>query len=201
MSNGLNRPGVRAQARALSNSVEELQQLLSRALVGIEQRMTQQANTLNRLSRVTNALVELVGQEAVQNAVDIAARDEAVIRAVQEKAAIDEAIADGYVYAADVVTEESIIVGHETDEKGEPVGTGRQQIAFRNIDPNYKAALLGKAKGDKMKTPGGGEFEVKEIYLVDEEKGREILQAKAAKAAEQAAKADEDKDTAAQASE
>lgn len=201
MSNSIAKSGVRAQARAISKEVTELQQLLSRALVGIENRLSQQANNLNRLTRIVNALTELMGADLVQESVDRAALEEAEHRTAAEKAALDEAVADGYVYDAEEVTEMSLIVGHETDEKGSPVGTGRQQIAFRSIDPRAKGELLGKKVGDKIKTPVGGEFEIKAIYLVDEEKGRVILQAKAAKAAETAAKTDEATDAEAPAAE
>lgn len=195
MSNGLNKPGIRAQARAISTEVKELQQLFSRALVGIESRMGQQGNLLNRMSRVLNAVVELVGADEVQVAVDRAAQEEAAQRATAEKAALDNAIADGYVMPADSITELSIIVGHETDDKGNLVGTGRQQVAFRTIDPGSQEELLGKKVGDKVKTPVGGEFEIKEIYLVDEEKGRAVLTAKAQAAAEAAGAVDEKSDT------
>jgi hypothetical protein len=191
MSNNLSKPGVRAQARAISSEVKELQQLLSRALVGIESRLSQQSTALNRQSRILNALVELIGADVVQETVTRHAKEEAEQRSAAEKGALDEAIADGYVLEATEVTEQSLLVGNEVDEKGAPVGTGRQQISFRSIDPASQAELLGKKVGDKVKTPVGGEFEIVAIYSVDEEKGRAVLQAKAQKAAEEAAKADE----------
>jgi hypothetical protein len=185
---------IRGKARALDTEIKELQQLFSRALIGIEGRLSQLNGSINHLTRVVNALTELVGADTVQEAVDRQIREDAEQREAAEKQALAEAIDDGYVTVADEVTETSLLVGHETGVDGNAVGTGRQQMSFGAVDPRLQAALLGRKVGDRVKTRTGGDFEIKEIYAVDQEKGRAVLAEKAQKAAETAAEADEQED-------
>lgn len=187
------------KAKGALQRVGAVEQALARSLVSIERRFGENNNRANHLGKVIEAIVEAIGPEQIQEIVTRRSEEEAKAMEARDLAALQSGIENGFVTPTDIVTEMSLIVGNESDGSGVPVGTGRQQIAFRGVDPQFQAQLLGKGVGTKLETPSNGLFEVVEIYHVDEEKGRIILQAKAARdAAEQAqaeAVADEEKDS------
>jgi hypothetical protein len=203
MSNGLNKPGTRAQVRSISQRVETLEQNMARFLFAVNQQGQQQGQEIANLKEMVEGLVELNGAEEVQRIVNEKRVERARAQSAQEKASLDEGITDGYVIAAEKIEEKSLIVGRYVGKDGTVTEPGRAQLVVPGIAPQYREKLIGQSAGFKLTDlPDGGHFEVLEVYSVDEAKANEVIQAKqkaqaeaAAKAAEEAAKADEAADT------
>lgn len=204
MSNGINKPSQRQQVRSISQRVESLEQNMARFLFAVNQQNQQIATDMNNAKEQLEALIELNGVEEVQRIINEKRVEKARVQAAQEKASLDEGIADGYVLTSEKIEEKSLIVGRYVGKDGTVVEPGRAQLVMPGIAPQYREKLLGQTVGFKLTDlPDGGSFEVLEIYNVDEAKANEVIQAKqkaqaeaAAKAAEEVAKADEATDTA-----
>jgi hypothetical protein len=201
MSNGVVKQGLRQQQKGLSERVSGLEQSVARMLFGINQRFQGTDQRLSALEENSEALIELNGAEDISRIVQEKRVERARAQAEQEKASLDEGVKDGYVNATQAVGEKSIIVVRYTDKDGKVIEPGRAQLVIPGVQPKFKDQLLGKAVGLKMKLDDGGECELLEIYDVDEDKAREVMEAKqkaateaAMAAAAEAAKADEKKD-------
>jgi|SRR6185312_5877675 len=180
---------LRAKAKGLEARMKDLETGLSRLMIGIDRNMGQVGQMLGEVTEKLEAVIELVGTESVNQLVEAKRMDRAQEAADAEQKALEEAIADGYVTPTDVVAENSFIVAYETKADGKPLGTGRQSVAFKSLSKAAKETLLGKGVDFTMPTPSGGSFTVKEVYTLDEEKGRAILGEKARARAEAAQKA------------
>lgn len=181
MSNGLNRPSARAQAKSLSERVSGLEQNFARFLFGINQRLVATDQRLVTNEELIDAVIELQGRDEVMRLVDERRLARAKALAEQEKATLDRGIIDGYVSAAEKVGARSIIVGKYLDSAGNVIEPGRTQLAIPGIEPEFRQLLLGNPVGTTIDLPDG-QFVLQEIYEVDEKKALE-LQAKSAAAA------------------
>lgn len=170
---------LRQKAKDMATRVGDLEVGLAQTLVGVDNKFQNTNNNLNALSEVVNVLCEEFGFERIMGMVEQKRHEREEAQAAVELKSLEEAIADGYVTASEVIEENSIIIGQEVLPDGKLLATGRQQVAFRSLDPKYQEQLLGKGRGEVVKTPLGGTFEVKEVYIVDSEKGRAVLAEKA----------------------
>lgn len=203
MSNGLNKPGLRAQTRSISQRVETIEQNMARFLYAVNQQGQQQGSKIVELQEKVEALMELAGAEDVMSIINEKRVEKARAQAAEEKASLEQGIADGYILAAETIGEKSLLVGRYVAADGTVTEPGRSQLVMPGILPHFREILLGQSVGFKLvDLPEGAHFEVQEIYNVDEAKANEVMQAKqqaqaeaAAKAAEEAAKADETADT------
>lgn len=87
------------------------------------------------------------------------------IRRNRSAAQIAKAVEEGKLQAADVVGEESLVVGAEFNSQGESVGTGRAQIYYSQFSEEAKPQALGAGVGTVIEV-AGGKFEIQEIYDV-----------------------------------
>lgn len=191
--------GALARCEVLETRCAALEEALARSLVSIERRFAETNRRDGQVARIMEAIVEAVGPEQVQEIVT--RRGEETAQKIQENdlAMLKAGLDDGYLSVVSVIGDMSLIVGNEVDGDGKPVGTGRQQVAFRGVDPQFQEQMIGKGVGTKLETPSKGTFEVVEIYDIDEEKARLVFQAKAVREAAEAAQIDEETDTAANA--
>ena len=180
---GLNKPSVRQTQRSLSDRVGGLEQNLARVLFGINQRFQASDQRLITLEDLVEALVNLQGAQDVQAFVNEKRVERAHEAAAKEKASLEEGITDGFVLKAASVGDKSIIVGKYFNAEGKVIEPGRAQLVIPGVQPQFKELLIGKTTGTVLDLPNGEKFELTEIYEVDEEKAREVMKAKAEKAA------------------
>lgn len=193
MAKGLKDYSLRAKAKDTAARLEQAEQrlaILERTIAhlmkGTDSRLNNTAAAISALTDIVNAVTDHVGRGAIEGIVEERQRERDQKQADTERAALEQAIADGYVTATDTIGDTSLIVGQELLPNGKYLGVGYQQVAFSNLDEKYKEMLRGKTIGEVVVTPMGGKFTVKEIYNVDAEKGRAVLEAQAQKKAEEA---------------
>jgi hypothetical protein len=149
---------------ALQNLIEQINKSFST--------LDQQVSMVREL---IGAVVDVVGVEAVKEAVEASrvaaalaqtkamtdARDAAV-------AALESGIANGEIVAADEIGPRSVIVGVEADAEGKEMAPGRAQLLFSGVKPEFQGQLLGKGVGTVLVTPAGGTFTVQGVYTFTE---------------------------------
>lgn len=189
MSNNLNKPSQRAQVRSISDRVSMMEQNMTRFVWAVNQELQGIKQRLGLLEETVAALVILAGQDDVNNLVNDRRIEQAREMSDREKASLEEGIADGYVVSALKIDEKSLIVGRYTDAEGKVIEPGRAQLAMPGIAVQFRDQLMGQGVGFKLDMPEGGNFEVLEVYSVDDEKARQVLEEKQKKAAEEAVKA------------
>lgn len=186
-NNGVVKQGLRQQQRTLSERITGLEQGVARMLFGVNQQFGQAAQRTQTLEEQVEALVAIAGAEEVQAYITDRRIERARAQAAAEKASLDEGIKDGYVIPAETCGEKSVIVGRYFDDKGTVLEPGRAQLVMPGVQDQFKQQLLGKGTGTRLKLPEGGEYELTEIYEIDEAKAKEVEEAKAKAAAEAAA--------------
>lgn len=189
MSNNLNKPGQRAVVRSLSERVNLLEQNTTRFVWAVNQQLQPLSQRLSVAEETLIALVALAGEEDVQSYINDRRVERAREQSDQEKASLDEGIADGYVASVEKIEEKSLIVGRYLDKDGKAMEPGRAQLVMPGIAPQFREKLLGQAVGTSLDLPEGGKFEVSEIYSIDEEKAKTVMEAKQKAAAEAAVQA------------
>lgn len=188
-NNGVIKQGIRQVQKGLSERVAGLEQGLGQILFGVNDRFQKQDARLAGLEEKVEALIELNGTEEVGKIIAEKRAERAAAQAEQEKATLDQGVADGYVLKADTVAEKSVIVVQYRDPKGEIIPPGRAQLVMPGVDTKYRDKLLNQAVGFKMDLDGGATCELLEVYSVDEEKAKAVMAAKQKEAQEQAAAA------------
>lgn len=179
MSNALSKMSLRAQARGAIERITSVENDVIQAVKAMDQLAKTIEQRLAATEEVLSAVVQHMGADAVQEAVVAERMRKAQETSDREKAALEQAVVDGYCLPADFITEKSIIVGCETDKDGKVMGVGRHQLAFSTVAPQFQEQLLGKGAGTKIKTPIEGEFEVLSVFAVDEDKARAFFEARA----------------------
>lgn len=176
---------LRAKGRALAGQTEELKAQFAQLAEGADRILGQHERRLSAVEETILAVVQTVGLEAIQEAIAEQRKVNGEKRVADEKAMLDEAVADGYVVPVETVDETSFVVGVELDKDGNLLAYGAQQCAFLQLPEPFKALLLGKKLGDVVETLTAGKFELTGVYRIDEVKRAEVMKAKeeAAKAA------------------
>jgi ABC-type transporter Mla subunit MlaD len=164
------RPSARAQAK---NALDQLKELETRAknqeetLIHVvratEQVLQKQNQELSSLKEMVNALVGLVGPDEIAKAIDdnrIAAAEE---NAKQVQANIAKGLENKKLVKAEKVSEQSVIVGQETNADGSVLAPGYSAMSFSEIKPDFQTKLLGQPVGFAVETETGGKFTVTEI--------------------------------------
>lgn len=117
------------------------------------------------LASLLEAVVELLGAETVDAKVKEIAERKQLENLARAEAALAAGLEKGELVKADKVSEVSVIVGKEIDEKGEVIFPGKVQLQTSAIKPEFKEKLLGQGVGTVIDAPRG-KFEVMAIYDV-----------------------------------
>lgn len=149
--------GALARIEAVESQNKQIIAALNQSLAAIEQR-------LRALEEALEATVECVGVESVQDAIEDIRQRKAEMQAEFEKQSLQKAIDDGRAVPAEVVGEQTLIVGREYDASGKVLPGGRVQLFFSQIVPEMVEVLKGKTVGTVLDLPAGGKFEILEIY-------------------------------------
>jgi hypothetical protein len=186
MSNG--KPSMRQTQRSLSERVAGLEQNLAQILFNLNRTFQQANQRIGTVEELVDALVNLQGSQDVQDYVNAKRIERAEALAAQEKASLEAGVAEGFVIPAETASEKSVIVGRYYGADGTVTPPGRVQLVMPGVQQEFREKLLGKPKGTILDLANSEKYELMEIYEVDEEKFKEVQTAKAAKAAEEAAK-------------
>lgn len=121
-------------------------------------------NTFQKKDEILDALITILGTEAVFNQIKKAKIEKAEANSAAMKDALEKQLAEGGVKVSEVVGELSIIVGSEVDKDGNQIPPARAQVLFAQLTPELAALMLGKKVGDVVETPVGSKFTISELY-------------------------------------
>lgn len=145
--------------------VAQLEKTVGAIISGLNNELTRIGRATADISQVIDAVVDVVGQQRVQEQLDanqIKAKEEQAKAESEQLAKLLEA---GSITTAETASESCLLVGVEYTSDGKPIPPGRLQLAFGQLaSEQMKKDCLGKKVGDKIDVPGGGVFEILEIY-------------------------------------
>lgn len=142
---------------AVESTINELVSSLNNVIQQLNARL---ADTTEKLE----ALTEVAGPDKVKEALRSIAVAKAEKQAASAKQALEEALMNGQLVAAQVIGENSLVVGREFDKDGNVIPPGRIQLTFGGIKSEFQDKLRGQGFGFTVETPIGGKFEVLEVY-------------------------------------
>lgn len=144
--------------------VDDMQKTLPQLAIGMNDAVNRLSGQFNDHNETLDALIGLVGVNAVQAAIQEARLNRMKTAAETTKANITKAVADGKLAKADKIGEKTLIVGRETKADGTEIPPGYAAMSFSQVKKDYKEKFLGQAAGFVFDTEAGGKFEVQELY-------------------------------------
>lgn len=133
-------------------------------LIGMVQNLQAQ---FSQSVEILDAVVQNFGVEVIENTVIANRRQKAITKAEQEEAQMKALLEQGVLKSTPVVGERTIIVFKETKPDGTPTEpVSRVQFMFEQLQQQFRDELAGKGPGTTIKSPGGNDFTVQEVYEV-----------------------------------
>jgi hypothetical protein len=144
--------------------VDTLEQIIPKLVDATNNAVGQLQSQLSQAVETLDAIIGILGPDAVSTAVLEARQTRAVNNSEQQKAKLAEEVAAGRVKVVDVVTEKSLLVFKETGKDGAEVVPSRVQFAATQLKPEFREQLLGKGAGASITDAENGHtFEITEI--------------------------------------
>lgn len=146
------------------NAMERLD-AMEQALAGLQQTLQELSGKFETLSEVISVLAELVGEDAVKNALHAKRVAADAVRVGNIQRHIKDQLEKGTFVAVDVVSNDSLVVFNRKDKDGKVFELGGYQFwSAKDIRPEFLSSVLGKGPGVSFEAPDGSVFEVVEIY-------------------------------------
>ena len=149
--------------------LERRQESTEKAIANLVQSIQEAFNRLEKehqnALRIIDALVSVVGVEAVNAQMMTAAKKEDQDRTDQTKKLIADGLAEGKLKTVDVIGDKSLIAFHRTNADGTAMELGGY-VTFNLTDlkEEFRKGLLGKGVGTKVVSSEPYNYEVIEIY-------------------------------------
>ena len=154
------------QARNAIERMDAIEQLIPKLIEATNRSLGQLNDQLAGAVEIVDAVVQILGEEAVSRAVSETRLVRAKETAKNQEAAIAKGVEAGQLKKTETVTPTSYIVFKEYDKEGTELAVSRFQSSLKNLQPKVREELAGKTVGYKVKVEGEHSFEVMEIYEV-----------------------------------
>lgn len=164
MSQNPSKPSLRKTQKDALGRIQSLEESIPQIIQGVNGAFGQMNQQLGGIQETLEAIVGLMGKDAVESAIEDLRVKRAAEQAEAQKAAVAEAVKAGSLVPAKVIGEQTLVIGTECDKDGKVVGNGRVQLPLQSIKPEFKEKLLGKEIGVTFDLPAGGKFTATEIY-------------------------------------
>lgn len=170
------RVSARGQAQAAAQQVAALAEDFSMLVQGTQTGFTEVNDKVRKIDVILGATIDVLGireqVEAKIKADTVAAQQKA---ADQAREGLEKLIAEGIMVATPEITDETIIVGFETDTKtGDVIPPGRIQVQVggeRGLRDEIKSQILGKGLGAQIALAEENKtLTVTEVYRIDTER-------------------------------
>ena len=154
---------MRAKTKDALGRIQTLEETIPQIVQGVNQAFGEMNAGLSAAQERLEAVVKMLGTEQVEATIQETRVARAAAQAEAQKDAVAEAVKGGKLLAVDKIGEQSLVVGTEFDKENKAVGSGRVQLPFAGIKPEFRDQLLGKGTGASFDLPEG-KFVVNEIY-------------------------------------
>lgn len=157
---------LREKTKSALERIAAIEESFDGLLKGLEHTVQGLNTRLSTLEETLAAVVRNIGTEQVQATVLETRRERQEQQAIAAKKEITDLVTAGTLVAAEEVGEDSFIVGHDVDAKGETVFPGFGHVHFKAVKPELQAGLKGSKVGAKIGTVEGSEqgFVIDTIY-------------------------------------
>lgn len=146
--------------------VEDLEKAYISTITALNKVLERFDREIKEAREIAESASDVLGPDSVKKRMQERHDDRTRQKVEAEQAAVQKAIAAGAMKELSTVVDDCVIVGLEKDKDGNLVGSGHDLSFFSDLIPEIKTALLGKAKGDVVPTPGGGTVELLGVYQV-----------------------------------
>jgi hypothetical protein len=119
---------------------------------------------VNGFRSLLEALVEAAGADNIQTILDRRHLEQETARVEQAKAWVQSQLEAGTFAKAEVIGDQSLVIGKEFDAEEKPIGPGYLQVHVPTLSDDLKTQLVGKAIGTRAATSTGTFLEVTDIY-------------------------------------
>lgn len=161
-------------ARGALERIEALEGQTFQLMLGVQQGFQSVQQDMSAHSEFIEAIVGLVGKEAVESKM----KENRVARATANmeamKAKLEKAVEDGAMVAATTIGADSLVVGTQFNAAGEVIPPGRLQIAFSEFDEEKAALFAGKGVDTMVVLPDGSSFAITGIFDPVPQKTEEV---------------------------
>lgn len=155
---------MQQKAATIQDRLDGLQHALQNIVSGVNNQFNQVNTNLDSLALLVEAVVNMMGQEKVLEAMQVLQNKRKEAEMEKAKVMIAEDLASGQIKAVETVTEASLVVGMFQDGNGTVLGVGRDQLVMSAVKPEVQVLFLGASTGTKVALPDGTQFVVAEIY-------------------------------------
>ncbi|CAB4127277.1 hypothetical protein UFOVP75_116 [uncultured Caudovirales phage] len=158
-------PIKRKIAKSAVERIGDLEQVIANIVDGVNRGFTQIDTTVNGHTNLLEALIEAVGgAETVQKILDRRHLEKETEKVAHAKAWVAAQVEAGTLAKAEVIGEQSLVIGTEFDAEQKPIGPGYLQVQVPTLSDDLKTQLVGKAIGTRAATSTGTFLEVTDIY-------------------------------------
>lgn len=172
--------------KSLMSRIGVLENTIKELIPNLNHKLQQHDGYIEQMLEKLDAIISLHSMEKeVDDHIKTQRKARAEAESAQERQAREMAMADGYLVAVPKVGPKTVVVGHYTRPDDEP--TAEMTIAMGSVkNPAVLSRLMEQPVGAAVDMGVGNlTFHVKELYEIDEDKAREVHQAKQAAAAAQ----------------
>lgn len=148
----------------LDNQMEDVLKNLPQLAIGFNDALNRIQQQFSDMNETVDALVGLVGVDAVQAAIVQNRLDRMNAAAATTKANIVKALEEGKLVKVEKVTEKTLMVGRELKADGTMIPPGYSAVSFNQVKKEYREKLLGQSVGFILPTENDGKFEIIELY-------------------------------------
>lgn len=151
---------------ALAEAIEELRVRQELLVMNVNQSFERIQHSLEALTRVTNALVAIMGAETVQKTVEKQRIDELEAAAAAATAAVAAAVERGELKPGEAIdNDQALVVTSQFDPEGKQLHPVAMTVPLAGYRPHVIEALRGKKVGDTVVLEDGSKVEVKAVYV------------------------------------
>jgi hypothetical protein len=149
---------------ALEKRLADQEQTSTRVLMAVNQAFGSLGKAVDDQAETVEAIVSLTGPDQVAQVIAELRATKLRQQAETTKAQISLALTEGKLLKAEVIGENSLVVGREVNKDGAELPPGYAAARVSALPPDNKERVMGHKVGDVVETKEGGKFTVQEVY-------------------------------------
>lgn len=175
----MNKPKDQGKALVRLSNVENQLKMIGQVL---NQALQQLAGKLGEHDKVLRALTETIGEDEVNAVINSHRIAELEKQKEQSKSVVAKLVEKGIASKLDTVQDQTsptskvLLVLHENGPDGVLKEPGYAAMFLEQFTDDFRKQLLGQSVGFSFKDPSGISVTVDEIYLIDQEKERQLAE-------------------------
>lgn len=151
---------LRKKAQSALDRIDGVEEQVNEIITLLQEKIP----SIDSLVTLNEAMIELLGRDAVIEAVKLSQIRKIEAKVEQRKKVLESLLKAGTIVKVDKISEKSLVIGRESTPDGNVVPPGWVEAEWKTITPSCQPAMLGQGVGFKIETPTKNMFEVLEVY-------------------------------------